>query len=317
MWKKGDKVAPLLSRNWTLKIVALLLGAASYLAIRGATGFEVLYRVPVEVLVEPGIAILDQDNRSVDVTFRGSQEDLRRLDQRQLKVVIKPRATDAAGSENVRLDPRNVEGRQGMAVAGIWPAAVKLTFDHEARKTVAVLKPVTVGSPFTGHVELDYTPKTATLTGPGRRLSGVDTLVTEPVDVDGRVASFSKRLRVLPPSDTWASQVEPPEITVQVRIVTDTVSREWKPVPVSLITEAGQLSSFRVEPSTVTVIGTGKPEVVEKIEIEVMRSFVDCRKLSPGLSYEIPVEIVCPSAESVRFEVRPATIKVSSANSGG
>jgi YbbR domain-containing protein len=182
---------------------------------------------------------------------------------------------------------------------------------------VAVLKPVTVGLPFTGHVELDFSPKTATLTGPGRRLSGVDTVVTEPVDVDGRVASFSKLVRVLPPSDTWVSQVEPSEITVQVRIVTDTVSREWERVPVSLITEAGQMNPFRVEPSTVTVIGTGRPEVVGKIEITAMKSFVDCRKLSPGLSYEMPVEIVCPSAENVRFEVRPATIKVSSANTGG
>lgn len=312
MSKKGDGAASFLFSNWALKLIALILGAASYLAILGVTGYEVVYRLPVEVTVEPGIAILDQDNRSVDVTFRGSQEDLRRLDQRQLKIVVKPRVTEASGSEVFRLDQRDVEGRQGVAVAGIRPSAVKLTFDREARKSVDVLKPVTVGVPLMGHVELDYSPKTVTLTGPGQRLSGKAAVVTEPVDVDGRVASFSKRVRVLPPSDIWVSQVDPPEITVQIRIVTDTESRQWEHVPVALITDAGQGITFSVEPATVTVIGTGRPEIIAKIEAQMLKSFVDCRKLGSGLNFVLPVEIVWPSDENVRFEVRPPVVKVTS-----
>jgi len=124
-------------------------------------------------------------------------------------------------------------------------------------------------------------------------------------------------VRVLPPSDIWVSQIEPAEITVQVRIVTDTATRQWEQIPVSLITEAGQAISFRIEPSTVTVIGIGRPDIIEKIEVQAMKSFVDCRNLGPGLDFELPVEILWPSAENVRFEVRPATVKVSSAKPGG
>jgi YbbR domain-containing protein len=312
MAKKGEGVAAFLFRNWALKLVALFLGAASYLAILGATGYEVIYRLPVEVTVEPGIAILDQDNRFVDVTFRGSQEDLRRLDQRQLKIVVKPRVAETSGSETVRLDPHDVERPQGVAVAGLRPSTVKLTFDREAHKSVEVLKPVTVGMPLMGHVELDYSPKTVTLTGPGQRISGKNAVVTEPVDVDGRVASFEKRVRVLPPSDTAVSQVEPPEVTVKIRIVTDTETRQWERVPVALITEAGQGGVFHVEPEVVTVIGSGRAEIIAKIEPQSLKSFVDCRKLGSGLNFELPVEIVWPAAEGVRFEVRPPVVKVTS-----
>ena len=77
-----------LLNNWKLKILAVALATLSYYVIRGKTSIEVRYDVPLEIRVDEGIAVLDQDPRTVQVTFRGSQEDLRKLDQTLLKAGI-------------------------------------------------------------------------------------------------------------------------------------------------------------------------------------------------------------------------------------
>ena len=121
--------------NWRLKAIAAVLAVAAYYAIRGATSYEVVYEVPVTVRVEDsGVALLDQDPKSVQVTFRGSQEDLRRIDQKQLRVVMRPKATGPAGSERVALAPRDVEGAAGTRVERIVPSTVALFFARQEEK---------------------------------------------------------------------------------------------------------------------------------------------------------------------------------------
>ena len=93
----------------TLKLLAVLLGALTFYTIRGATSFEVPYNIPVQVKVGPGIAILDQSVRSVDVTFRGSQEDLRRRMAIVLQDVFLFAGTIA---ENIRLGNAAISDEQ-------------------------------------------------------------------------------------------------------------------------------------------------------------------------------------------------------------
>ena len=60
----------------------------SFLTIRGAINFEVPYDGPVEVKVDPGIAILDQSPRTIQVMFRGSREDLRKIEPKRIRAVV-------------------------------------------------------------------------------------------------------------------------------------------------------------------------------------------------------------------------------------
>ena len=94
-WRLSDRMRV---PNAGLKLLALILAALSFYAIRGVTSFEVRYDVPVEVSVEKGTAILEQDAEAVQVTFRGSPEDLRHVEQSQLRAVVKPKTRDFGGT---------------------------------------------------------------------------------------------------------------------------------------------------------------------------------------------------------------------------
>jgi hypothetical protein len=296
------------TNNLWLKLLAVVLATVTFFAIQGAINFEVSYDVPVEVRVEKGIAILDQDTRQVLVTFRGSQEDLRLLDPKQIRAVVKPHATDPAGAERVVIGAGNIEGAARVRVVRVWPGAVTLTYDHEAEKTVAIAKPKILGTPLMGKVEVAYEPRTAKIRGPQRRLDREEGISTEPIDVDGRVASFSKIVKII--VGPAISSVDPPEVKVDVKIVTETVSRELTNVVVCAILEPGARAQVEFNPPVVNVTLNGQAAAVEGVIPDSIKVFVDCEGLQPAATYELPVSVHLSPGADVTAKVTPETVRV-------
>jgi YbbR domain-containing protein len=296
-----------------LKLLATLLAILTYYTIRGATGFEVPYEIPVDVRVDQreGIAILDQDVRTVEVTFRGSQDDLRLLDPREIRAVVKPKAISADGAEEVTIKFRDVQGASGVRVVKIRPSTLTVRFDRQAEKKVSVIRPRIIGAPLVGKVELEYEPRFVTITGPKRRLDDKQAVVTEPVDVDGRVTSFSKQVKVLPPGDAWVSDVQPSTITVHVKIVTESTSRELERVPVLALMRPAEACGLEFEPTEVKVVLHGRAEALENLAPDSVKVFADTTDLEPGASYELPVNAHLPSGVDINADVEPRTVRVS------
>ncbi len=297
-------------KNWTLKILAILLGALSFYAIRGAISFEVPYTVPIEVQMGPGMAVLDKSVTSVEVSFGGSQDDLRRIDQSQLKAVVKPRETNPGGSEVVMIRAEHIVGQGKVRVLSIRPSTLTLSYDREAERDVIVLKPKTVGVPLMGRAEIDYEPKAVKLRGPKRRLAHISAVSCEPVDVDGRVESFTRKVVVLSPGDAWVYQIEPPEITANVTIVTERISRTVTNVAVLAVTQPGAPACVDVEPRVVDVVLMGRSEVLEGIARDAVRVYVNCVDLETDASYELPIGVYLPPEVDVATLVQPETVKV-------
>lgn len=297
-------------KNWSLKVLALLLGMLSFYAVRGAISFEVPYTVPIEVQMGPGMAVLDKSITSVEVTFGGSQDDLRRLDQTQIKAVVKPRETNPGGSEMVTIRPRNIVGNGKVRVLSIRPGTLRLLYDREATRDVLVLKPQTTGVPLIGRAEVDHEPKAVKLRGPKRRLAHISAVSCEPVDVDGRVESFTRKVAVRSPGDAWVYEIEPREITVTVTIVTERISRTVTNLPVLTVTQPGASASIEVAPRMVDVDLMGRSEALEGIPRDAVRVYVNCVDLEAGASYELPVGVYLPPEIDVSTVVKPATVKV-------
>jgi hypothetical protein len=294
--------------NGGLKALSLLLAVLCYYAIRGATSYEVPYEVPLEVKVEPGVALLDRDVESVLVTFRGSQEDLRQIDPKRLKAVVRPRASLPNGFETVSVSPADIEGAaRGTHVTRIWPRAVKVTFDHEVEKIVMVEKPQTVGRPLMGTAEVSYEPRVATIRGPQRRLELAGSVLTESVDVDGRMASFTRRVRVL--TDPMVSVVNPAEILVKVDIVAETVTRTWTNVPVRAFLGPGEAVNVRFEPPTAHVFLKGRAEVLQALPADAVRVFADCASGAAAVSGSLPLNVYLPPGVDVNVRVEPEAVQ--------
>ncbi|MBN1558209.1 MAG: hypothetical protein JW951_08690 [Lentisphaerae bacterium] len=309
MNNKLQRFGRALANNWGLKLLALLLAALSFFAIRGATSFEERYDVPVEVKVEPGIAILDQNPRTVEVAVRGSREDLARLDETDIRAVVRCKASDPAGSERVHIRSRDIEGVRGARIERIRPNIVMLTFDREAEKEVPVVKPKTVGQPLIGKAELSYEPKTVRIRGPMRRLT-IDEVYTEPVDVSGRIESFTREVRVLPPGDTWVSRIEPSRVTVQVNITARTVERTWDAVPVLALVRPGGAYRVDIEPPAVTVTVKGRAEIVETLAADAIQVYANIPEVDLNATYELPVTVHLPAGVDLQGTAEPPTVKV-------
>jgi YbbR domain-containing protein len=299
----------LMFHNWKLKLLALALASVTFYVIRGKTSAEASFDLPVQVEVEKGIAILDQEPRSVQVTFRGSQGDLRDLDPALLKAVIRPKAEDPRGSESVRVHARNVQGAAGVIVDSIRPARVLLTFDREISKRFPVARPKLLGKPLIGRAEVDYSPREVTIHGPRHRLGLKDEVYTEPVDITGRIRSFSKKVAVVS-GDPWIKEIEPAEVTVHVTIVVDRVKRGFGGIPVHALVDPGRAVSAVFEPAVVQVTLHGQAEVVDAVATNQIRAFVDAAGVDMAAVSNLPAVIHLPPGVDVTVSVEPPVVRV-------
>jgi YbbR domain-containing protein len=298
------------AHNWLLKLLAVVMAVLIFYAIRSATSDEVTYEVPVEIKLEEDIAVHSQDPMTAKVTFRGAQEDLRRLDVKQIKAVVQSNASDPGESERVTISSRNITGASGVMVKKISPETVTLTYDREITKKFNIAEPKLIGAPLMGKAAIEFEPKFVIIRGSRRKLEKMESdVLTEPVDVDGRVESFTKSVRVLPPVDTWVSSIEPGEITVKVNIVTESASRELLDVPVLAVVEPGIAANVRFQPEMVKVTLHGRPEILDKIRDNDVKAFADCSMIGISAT-NVPVIVFIPQAQDISTAADPEFVTV-------
>ena len=308
MPKINNQLKSLFTKNLGLKGLALLLAIVTFYAIREATSSEVSYDIPLEIEVKPGVAILDKEVETIHVTFRGAKDDLSKLDQKQLKIEVKPRATTVSGPQQVKITPRSIAGARGVTIASIKPSDVIITFDHEVQKSVTISPPVIQGSPLVGRAELEYSPKVAMISGSHQRLSDLESVTTEPVDVDGRVESFNKTIRILIPGGKGIIKVEPKEVLVKVNIIAEVVSVTKTNIPVFAITEPGTYSATQFDPPTVTVTLEGNAEIIDKLDFGKVRVFANCQNLNVDSTNAIPLNVHLPINKDISIKLEPDSV---------
>ncbi|MBL7114596.1 MAG: YbbR-like domain-containing protein [Kiritimatiellae bacterium] len=312
------KLTTFIKHNAGLKAMALVLAVLSFYAIRGATSNERTLEVPVEARVEKGVAILSQMPMTVEVTFRGTEEDVERLDKEELKAVIHPKASNPDQPEEIiKILPGDIEGSSRVRVTTINPNSVSLSFDRERSKLVAVRKPATTGTPLRGKVEISYEPQFVMIHGSQRGLREVDSVDTEAVDVDGRVQSFKKRVKILPPADTWVSKIEPDEVSVSVDLVTRVVDRVWSNVPVMTVLAPGKPSLVDISPRIVHVTLQARAEILDTLHTNDISVFVDCVGINPGITNRLTPVIYLPAGLDITATAEPKQVAVSFMSKAG
>ena len=300
-----------LLHNPGLKILALLAAVVSWLAIQETISFEVvLPDIPLEIHVAEGWAILHQSEHTVRVTFKGSQNDIGQMDPKQIKAIVDLRTNSIAGSGEIIVTPAAIKAPRNVRPISVEPSRVQVSLDREQEKKVPVQSRA-VGKPFAGEVEaLICEPAVVTLRGPAQQLQQTAWVYTESVDVEGRVEGFTKRCRVLMPSDTWTPVIEPPEVQVSVMISARTETVEWDNVPVLVVGQPQALWTVDVLPSRVRVVLTGSPETLEDLQALAPKAFVECLELDPSLIYDLPVQVFLPLGKAVSAIVEPHTVRV-------
>jgi YbbR domain-containing protein len=298
-----------LLRNKGLKLLSLLMGAISWYVIQDAISFEVeIPNVRLQIQVHDGMAILNQSASTVDVTFRGSQEDIQRLDSRRLQAVIDLSGEDEVSREVV-LTPRMITGLRGARAVAVHPSRIHVTLDRQAEKLVPV-KGRTVGTPLFGDVDsVSCEPSTVLLRGSAAKLRTTECVYTQPVDVDGRVESFVRRSAVQPPGDNWVAQIEPADVQVKVNLIRKSITLERKDVPVTALIDPDRALEVDVDPPTVDVVMMGR-SAGESMpgEARPVRAFADCVGLAAPGDFIVQVRVLAGGDMSAT--ARPDSVRV-------
>lgn len=305
------RVFGILRHNWRLKGVALLMATISWHVIQDAISFEVVIPdVRLQVQVREGMAILNQSASTVDVTFRGSQEDIQRLDPRRIVALVDLENESSPRPKEITLSPDIVRGVRGARAVAVHPARIHVSLDQQAEKRVPVQGRI-VGTPLSGEVgTVTCDPSTVILRGPAAKLRTTESVYTQPVDVEGRVESFVRRSTLQAPGDNWVAQMEPAEVQVKVVVTRKVAVRQLKAVPVSAVVEPGQAVAIDVDPATVDVELTGRPGAAAPTldESRQVRVVADCVGLVAPGTFVVPVRVF--AGNDVGAVATPETVRV-------
>ena len=308
MAAKLDVLRRILLHNKGLKLLSLLMAALSWLMIRDAISLEVVIPdIRLQIRTQEGLAILNQSASSVDVTVRGSQEDIQRLDPHRIQVIVELRDFGAAMPTEIEIAPSMVHGVRGARAVAVNPARIRVALDRQDEKRVPV-RVRTTGIPLSGTVEsVTPDPASVLLRGPAARLRTTEFVHTQPVDVDGRVESFMHRAVLQSPGDNWVATMEPNEVEVKVTFASQTGGREWTAVPVKAVVDPGQGVTIDIEPAVVDVIATGRSNELALVEAAQLRVYADCTGLSAPGTHVVPVRVHAGRAGA---RANPDTVRV-------
>ncbi len=288
--------------NRGLKLVSLLLAVIAWFALREITSFTTVVRgVPVKVLQDEGWGVLDRSVDVVDVQCRGSQSDIRYLASDQLIIEVDLRGRSVAGAQEIRLHPQAVKVPGGARAVSIDPPEITLTLDREGERPVKVRADI-IGNPPDGYelAEVACAPAEVRLQGPEGRLAGIAEVKTAPIDLEGRLKSFSLTRVIQAPSEVWSARVEPDRARIDVRIVERSTALDLSDIPLHLLVLPGT-PPIRLEQdhTTVAISLRGRSDALQHLSSTNLTAFVDCTGLSSGERRQLPVVVSLPAGVEI------------------
>lgn len=287
--------------NGYWKLLSLVIAILIYFTIRADISHVRVVSVPVETSADTvgveGAAIWSIEPRSVQVTFRGSYSDVSQLAVSTLKCVVRPKQKKNTPLDTVlvKVGHSNLRGGQGVRVAKIEPNVVVVKFDVPISLRLAVAPPMLEGKA-RGMVQLVYDQTNAVVKGSRRLLSPLDVtktqIMADSIDVDGRSQTFTTRVRLFPPGDAVNAVVEPPEMVVNVMILSEKATAKIEHVPVIVSQPFASPTRWKTDPEWVDVELTGRSEIVKAVKFdEIMVSVNGNIPLTPGTTNEVPVVV--------------------------
>jgi hypothetical protein len=172
--------------NLPLKVASLVLATLLWFVIAGEKTSELGLEVPVELRnFPPGLELLEEPPRSVEVRLRASPGLLQGLGGREVHATIDLTGV-GEGERILHLSPDSIQVPFGVDVVRIAPARITLHFER-TRESVVPVRPTLEGEPAEGFevAEVLSQPATIRLAGPASRVAEVESAYTEPLSVRG------------------------------------------------------------------------------------------------------------------------------------
>jgi hypothetical protein len=308
-----------LSRYWDqfkrekwLLLLCFVLAILAWEGIRSNIGFEVsVSNILVDVDAPEGWAVWDKSVQKVNILFRGSREDIRYLNNDQLRVVI-PMPEPERGKEMVvRLKPKYLKNptSANAKVVGFSPDEVVVKLDQEGEKLLPVKATVNGSLPEGLEIErMVCTPATVRVTGARQVLDAMDNIHTEPIELKNRSSSFKETVQINLPQSSRLS-IDPEWVTVEFALELRSSTILLEKIPVRILCAPGERRTIDVQPQVINVAVRGQQQRLEQIRSVDVFAYVSCMELAESTGYDLPVVVDLPSGVQL-VKTDPAVVHV-------
>lgn len=295
-----------------LKLASLVLATVAWYGIREAINNESeVSDIPISIVHDEGWAVMSLTPETVDVRFQGARSDLAALTRDNVSVVVDVRGKKTPGRVfTMDLGAHHVVAARGCRVVTVNPRRISFSLDREGERAIPV-KAELQGGPMEGFEVTRVTcdPPTVMVRGPMAGLSQMEHVLTQPLDMEGRLQSFRTRVSLGEPSGTPGMRFEPDRVQVFVELTEHTENLILQNVIVQTLGRPGSAAIRRVEPAVVAVTLAGRPVALGKLRPGDLQAFVDTTAMEAGQNRRVPVQVAPPAGMHV-ISIDPAEVAV-------
>ena len=285
----------LLFDNLFLKLIALILGIATFVVVRGEAEMTDTHELEVVVELQEGMVFRTQPTSSVKVTLTGRWDVIKDLENKGLPPIrLMPPA--GSGTRIVTLTPGMIALPDGVEVEHFEPSTIVLDLDSTQVRQVPVNVSMSLEELPQGvtveRVEAD--PSQVEIVGPASLVDDVQYAVVDPIDIttlnttgSHLEGSFTVE-RVAKIDHPVVNVSDPTPLRVTVHLTRDDEARAVSDVPIFVL----NFGTYELTPAQTSLTLTGSEAALAALDVDTLLITVDANaeSISPDSATTITLQ---------------------------
>lgn len=284
--------------NLALKILAVLLAIAFWFIVQSEQVLEINRKVEVELLPPEGFVIKGERVVYKDATLRGTRSLLNEVSMEPLVARIKL-FSNKPESIRIRVDKQYIKNWDERIQLTVHDAYINSTLDKEGEKELPV-KEHLKGLAADGFI-IEKTiihPDKALVRGPASDLLNLESIFTEPIDINQLTDSKSFEVSLI--TNEESLYVAPRKVRVSLIVGEKKVNKTFSNIAV----EVEDIEFYaKIKPSTVSITLQGTPTTLSQVQASDLHAFLNLKDHGPGV-YQQKIKTQIPS-DTVLIETVP------------
>lgn len=287
------------------KILSLILAFMFWFYIKGEETVSINKVVIPYIKVDSSMVVLDKSTTTISITLSGRKEDVERFKEKRIKAEIDLSKHKHKISVNTPLKRTAFLVPPRLHISDIKPASIDVEIDKKAEKVLPV-NVVTGGTSSENYiVESAFAnPSYVSVTGAKSMLDKLKAIDTVPLDITGRIKSFSTNIELTNLMPTTKTK----EVRVFVNITEKLTERTFPNIPIKILHNPMEKDTATIEPQVVSVTLKGTKKNIENLTAEEIDVMVGTSALPTG-QYELPVRVL-PINNIHLKEIKPQVVNV-------
>lgn len=309
------KIKPLLEKlrhNWPVKALCVVIACLFYLFNRYTSLEQKSVPVTLKVLQDGEMVSSTHIPSSVSVTIRTSAENISKITSENILAQLDLSWITQEGDYDIPISidlPSTIVEMNPLQVT-VYPEKVKVHLERNSFNAVKI-KPQFAGTPLDGYVVGDFKtePEYVSVYGPRSIAQSVESITTEPINVDGKRASFKQKVKLMN-INRLIKVMDQEECELQVEIDYQDGIQEFTNLPVFLRNIPANFECESKASGSITL--RGPRLIMEDWTPNPDTLSADLGEITEPGDYLLPVSVLIPQEfhlESVSVETIRVTVK--------